>query len=234
MHHYTYKIMYSNSKYYIGCRSCECLPEEDTQYVGSSKYTPNDLVESKEILGVFDTREEAIKHEIKLHEEFDVGKNESYYNKSKQTSTKFDTSGVKLNRTPEHNQKIREALTGRKRSPEECAAMSKALKGIKRGTQAPEVYAKGVATRRANGNIDNPMKGKTYSAEDTVKLYSSRCKYSDTYTWVNKNTGETEEGTCQQMGLKYGVGVKPTGRFRNIVKGIAKSYKGWTLKTGTD
>lgn len=234
MHHYTYKINYSDGKAYIGVRSCKCTPEEDSKYVGSSKHTPNDLITSKEILSTFSNREDAIQHEIELHEKFNVAQSDDYYNKSKQTSTKFDTTGTKLVRTPEHNQKIKEALTGRKRSPEECEALSKAFKGKPRGTQAPEVYAKSVATRRANGNMNNPMKGKTYSNEDTVKLYSHRCKYADTYTWEHKVTGEIEKGTCQEMGLKYGVGVKPTGRFRNIIKGKAKSYKGWTLKTDID
>ncbi|AGH57125.1 hypothetical protein VPMG_00027 [Vibrio phage VBP32] len=229
MHHYTYKINYSDGKAYIGVRSCECLPEEDSKYIGSSKYTPNDLILNKEIIKCFTTREEAVEHEIALHEAYNVAESDDYYNRSKQTAVKFDTTGVKIERTTKHNQKIKEALTGRKRSPEECAALSKAFKGKPKGAHAPEVYAKGVATRRANGNMESPMKGKVYSDEDTVRLYADRCKYGDTYTWIHKESGEIEKGTCQEMGLKYGVGVKPTGRFRNIIKGKAKSYKGWRL-----
>ena len=50
MNHYVYQITYNTNKKYIGCRSCKCLPEEDTKYIGSSKHTPNTEIKVKEIL----------------------------------------------------------------------------------------------------------------------------------------------------------------------------------------
>jgi len=41
MHHYSYIITnIINGKQYIGDRSCECLPENDS-YLGSGKYLKN-------------------------------------------------------------------------------------------------------------------------------------------------------------------------------------------------
>lgn len=103
-YHYVYKITNLNPtderQYYIGVRSCDCLPDEDIKYWSSSKslkesikeYGQNNFI--KEILSVWYSREEAISEEIRLHEEFFVSINESFYNRSKQTSKKFDTSGL--------------------------------------------------------------------------------------------------------------------------------------------
>ena len=55
MYHYTYEITYTNNTKYIGVRSSKCLPENDTKYIGSSKYTPSNKVFSKLMLQVFDT-----------------------------------------------------------------------------------------------------------------------------------------------------------------------------------
>lgn len=104
-YHYVYRIINNNPtdnrKFYIGVRSCKnCLPDEDIKYMSSSKYVKeaiNDLGInnfSKEILSVWDSREAAITEEIRLHEKYDVAKNENFYNKSKQTSSKFDTTGT--------------------------------------------------------------------------------------------------------------------------------------------
>ena len=102
--HYVYKITNLNPNderlYYIGVRSTlKSSPDLDTNYRSSSKYLKAAIKEighnnfSKKILGVFETRELAVREEIKLHNLFDVAKNPLFYNKSKQTTTGFDTSG---------------------------------------------------------------------------------------------------------------------------------------------
>lgn len=99
MHHYVYLI--SNiveHKAYFGVRSCNCTPEEDTSYMSSSKlikklYKEKPQEFKKKILKTFDTRKEAMEWEIYLHNTYDVGRNPSFYNKAKQTSIGFDTSG---------------------------------------------------------------------------------------------------------------------------------------------
>jgi hypothetical protein len=98
-YHYVYKLTISNPyddrKFYIGCRSCKCNPQDDVYFSSSKeikKLIENNFIFNKEILSVFDTREEAIGYEILLHEKFDVSNNNSFFNKSKQTSTGFDTT----------------------------------------------------------------------------------------------------------------------------------------------
>ena len=106
MFNYTYKIYNILShKSYIGVRSSCVDPELDIgiKYFSSSSDTEF-MDEQKEhqfnfiydILGIFDTRQEAIGHEIYLHNFYDVGVNSMFYNKAKQSSSGYDTSGMKF------------------------------------------------------------------------------------------------------------------------------------------
>lgn len=100
--HYVYKITNNKPmderKYYIGVRTSED-PNNDN-YWSSSKSLKESIEKiglehfSKEILSIWDTREEAVSEEIRLHEQFDVSTNKEFYNKVKQTSIGFDTSGL--------------------------------------------------------------------------------------------------------------------------------------------
>lgn len=60
MHHYTYKIYDTKTgEYYIGVRSCKCLPEDDP-YMGSMvTWKPNSPNLAKQIYMEFPTRAEA-------------------------------------------------------------------------------------------------------------------------------------------------------------------------------
>ena len=106
MNNYVYLITnITNDIKYIGVRSCRCDPIDDINYWSSSKYVKEAITEhginnfTKSIIVVFDTREEAVNEEIRLHKLYDVAINENYYNKAIQTSTSFDTSGVDFNGT---------------------------------------------------------------------------------------------------------------------------------------
>ena len=92
-HHYVYHSYEEWGREYIGRRSCDCLPEEDTKYFGSfsdKSFKPT----GKTILFVCETRKEASEIEIELHGFFDVAVNPRFANKAKATSTKFDVTGV--------------------------------------------------------------------------------------------------------------------------------------------
>jgi hypothetical protein len=92
--HYTYILRGEDGRYYYGARSCDCPPLEDV-YLGSYRdktFKPK----RKRILSVWDSREAAIEEEIRIHNLKDVAANPRYANRAKQTSTKFDTSGVSL------------------------------------------------------------------------------------------------------------------------------------------
>jgi hypothetical protein len=154
MYHYTYRLTLSNNtdsrKYYIGARSCTEYPTKDS-YFGSCKtllawikeYGTQGIV--KEILAIYGKRQDAIEHEINLHNYFDVAKNVEFWNRAKQTSVSFDTSGttqpeeLKLQKslktkgrlkTEEHKEKIRQAHLGKVKSKEHRKALSIAKIGI--------------------------------------------------------------------------------------------------------
>lgn len=103
-YHYTYKITVDNCsdqrKYYIGSRTSNCIPEEDVFYHGSCKSLKEFLKSNpntpykKEVLAYFPTRYDALEHEIQLHAEFDVARNPEFFNRARQTSTKFSTEGM--------------------------------------------------------------------------------------------------------------------------------------------
>jgi len=106
-YHYTYiSIDSSDQRMYIGSRTCKCKPKEDTKYFGSFKdktFKPD----IKKILKVFNTREEAFKHESYLHFVLDVAVNPRFANKARVTTTGFTWLGQK--HSPETIQKLKEA-----------------------------------------------------------------------------------------------------------------------------
>jgi len=93
MNHYVYHSYEEWGREYIGCRTCDCLPEEDTKYFGSFRdktFFPTE----KTILFVCETREEAAEIEIELHDFFDVAVNPQFANRAKAVSTGFDRTGI--------------------------------------------------------------------------------------------------------------------------------------------
>lgn len=100
--YYTY-YSYENDKGidgfgYIGQRKLQNAdsPEKE-EYYGTPKSPKNEFFKSKEnkskiILGIFETQEEAIAHEIYLHNLWGVDTNEHFANMSKQTSVGFSFS----------------------------------------------------------------------------------------------------------------------------------------------
>lgn len=113
-HHYVYKSFEEEGREYIGIRSCDCLPEEDTKYFGSftdETFNPT----GKVILFVGDTRQEVAEIEIELHDFFDVAVNPQFANLAKATSTGFDRSGIVGELNPSYGKKrpdISERMSG--------------------------------------------------------------------------------------------------------------------------
>lgn len=226
MNHYTYKLTFTDGRKYIGVRSSKCLPEEDFKYLGSSKHIKDLEVLDKEIISTFKSRKEAVQHEIYLHDIYDVARSDEYLNKAKQTTTGFDTSGMKLHRSAEHNEKIRKSLTGRIRSESERLAISKAKLGKSNGPHSEETKLK---LSKARLGVEGYKKGETFDPQHHTKAYSSRVKYPDKYYWVHDD-GSTMYETCMRMGQLFPHGSKPTAGFRRVVQGT-KKWLGWRLDT---
>jgi hypothetical protein len=108
--YYVYRITNINlKKHYYGKRKTSIDPKldlgikyfsssRDKQFIEDQKNNPHSY--KYKIIKKFVSVEEATTLEIYLHNKFNVGKNPIFYNKSKQTSTKFDTTGISYN-TPE-------------------------------------------------------------------------------------------------------------------------------------
>lgn len=81
-----YYVYYSYEQWgrgYIGKRECWCLPEEDTEYLGS--YTDKTFKPTEKIiLQTFDTQSDAYGAEVKLHDFYEVDINPHFANKAKQ------------------------------------------------------------------------------------------------------------------------------------------------------
>lgn len=186
MHHYTYLITYSDGKKYMSVRSCKCLPEEDSNYLGSSKHTPSkDMVISKEILALHSSRKEAVAAEVAYHAQHQVATNDLYYNKANQKTTGFDTSGTNLVFTSEHKLKIAAALKGKKRPPEVTAKIRATKLKQKRTFKH---------TQKFKDMVSRVHKGKTVPQESIAKMVSTR-KANNSY----KQTEETKAKIAQSL-----------------------------------
>lgn len=217
MYHYTYEITYTNNTKYIGVRTSKCIPEEDTKYIGSSKYTPNDKIFNKLILRIFPTRKLALEHERYLQQYNNVVKNPLYHNRAIQLSTGFDTTGLTFVLTQEHKDKIAKASTGRVKSPKERAKLSASKLGIPLG---PKSEAAKLAISKANKS--KTFKGRTY----TARAYVSRLKYPNPFMWINNLTLEHKFCTAQELAHYLGIKV---ARLNHLPKGTVYSCSNWSL-----
>lgn len=142
-YNYVYKITnLINQKCYIGVRSSNCKPEEDTKYWSSSKYVKEAITNygkenfKKEILSIWKTRVEALNEEIRLHNKHDVGINTKFYNKSKQTATGWDTTGNK-----DVANKISKKLKGRKIPQKQIEKMLETRKGFRHSEKSKKLMS---------------------------------------------------------------------------------------------
>jgi hypothetical protein len=96
---YVYEMVYPNGMKYIGVRSCNCELVEDS-YVGSGFYIPEHMKQlgTKTILSLYQTREEAMNEEIRIHAMLDIKNNPEYYNRCNSTSTKFQVTQEAIER----------------------------------------------------------------------------------------------------------------------------------------
>lgn len=174
MYHYVYQITCPTTNMsYIGVRTSKCLPEYDIHYWGSSKHLPIDVkfTHVKTVLAIFFTRKDAVSYEIYLHALYDVATNPMFYNKAKQTSTGFDTTGVAL--SPEHAERTRKQFLGRKHKEETKRKLSEINKGKYVSEKAKRNMSIAQKAYAASPNYVNPNKGKPLSDETKKKLSKS-------------------------------------------------------------
>ena len=186
-YNYVYRITNKeNNRHYYGVRSSKIEPKLDLgiKYFSSSrdKEFMNEQKSNRDnfkykVIKIFETREEAINLEIKLHKKFDVSKNSNFYNRSKQTSVGFDTSGTTLsnehiekikNYKPTEEQKLkhRQSMLGRKHSEETKLKMSQSAIGKKKTDEAKKNMRKPKSEehkkklKEVKSGENNPMFGR--------------------------------------------------------------------------
>jgi hypothetical protein len=193
---YTYEIYdpVLNMKY-IGSRTAKGIkdPYKDN-YMGSLKSKKwkeqwKEITQRshKRILAVFFSKEEALQHEIELHNFYYVGANPEFFNGSKQTSRGFSNhiGNPGLKHTAEAKKKISDARkgkpggwNGKKHSEETRKKISDAKKG-KPGTWIGKKHSEETRKKisEARKGKPNPMFGKKHSDETKRKISESRKKF---------------------------------------------------------
>jgi hypothetical protein len=216
MYHYTYMITVKNPtdarRLYIGVRSCKVPPEQDTYY-GSCRpfcrWQKEHGVDGlhKQILAVWKSRDDALSHEVLLHDCFDVGVNVEFWNQAKQLVTKFDTAGVShpaynkgMKWTEEQRKNLSEVRKGRVVTEETRRKISEAQKGRK----MPEERRLKFVGKKASEESKQKMRlaklgkpswslGKTFTEEHRQNLSAAR---KGIPSW-NKGLKYTEERKAQ-------------------------------------
>jgi uncharacterized membrane protein len=186
-YNYVYRITNKiEQKHYYGVRGCNVAPKMDLGIKYFSSSTDKDFRDDQKnhpenykykIVRICSTSDEADALEIKLHEKFNVGINESFYNRAKRTSMGFSTAGTNLspehrqkiseaaqNMSDEHRQKISEARKGKEHTPETKQKMSEAAKGVPKSDETKQKMSEAMKGEK------HPMYGKEHTPEHRQKL----------------------------------------------------------------
>ena len=176
--HYTYIIKNTtNNMQYIGVRSCNCLPENDDGYMGSSNTLDEAMNKTPEtftkiIIDTFPTREIANANEQWLHETYDVARNPEFYNLCI-APMGFCMAG--RTHSDETRKKMSDSMLGekhhyygKKHSLETLEKMSKTKKGKKRSTETRKKIS------AALSGENNNMYGKSLSPETRKKISAAK------------------------------------------------------------
>ena len=216
-YHYTYIIINTtNQMKYIGVRSCNCLPENDSDYMGSSKILGEAMQETPEsftktIIDTFPTREIASIDEQRLHEMYDVARNSMFYNQMN-APLGFDNTGK--HHSEETRKKISDAHRGEKNhnyGKHHSAEHKKKLSVSQMGkTISPETRAK--MSEAAMGKIISPETRKKLSVAGMDRTHSPETR---------QKIGESNKGkiyeriTCPHCSKIGGNNIMKRWHFAN-------------------
>jgi hypothetical protein len=234
--YYTYRSFeeFENGRSYIGYRKCPDgeTPETD-KYLGSfsdKTFKPT----TKEILGVYFSREDAMKAEIKLHVVYDVAKNPRFANRARATTTRFCLGG----HSHESRKKISEAKKGKnlgarnpmfkkKHSKETRLKISDKIKGENNpnyGKNLSEEVKRKLSETRKGEN--NPFYGKKHSKE-TRKRFSEMRKRESLSEETRKKLSESSRGIKNpNYGKKHSKETRE--KISKAVKGKNSKLVNWS------
>lgn len=217
--HYVYLLQHRDTGMsYIGSRTCKCRIGSDKYMGSSSAMTQEDKAGcNKIILKRFSTRKEAIAYEIELHEEFDVGVNPLFWNKAKQTSTGFDTTGSNVNHTSKHKKYLSESRKAYNKTYGNPGAREVSLETRLKLSEAGKNWYKHNVSKSKGRKLTeehkkkiNPI-GRTHSEEAKGKIRETHC-----------------QNACNHKGFKpwwYEVGGIRTEVYDKTIKEFAEEHK---------
>ena len=220
MYHYTYLIQSNTTVMrYIGVRSSDCLPQEDTKYWGSSKHLPKDihLTHSKIILRVFGSRGEAVEHEVLLHRLNDVAINSIFYNKAKQTSTKFDTTGTSRVFTETHKANLSKA--------QQRNCVSSTYTNPRQGAILTESTKEKISITKKLDNRPLFVKSPKFSPWFITDGNVTHLFYTKTKSEYAKENGYSEAAIRDNANRSKGERVLKRGQFKGMVIGNIPTLK---------
>jgi len=217
MKHYVYRITNIKlNKHYYGTRSSKINPSEDIGHIYFSSSSDKLFIKDQKInpsnykykvVYIHLTRKKALQQEVKLHQKFDVGLNESFYNKSKQTSTKFDTTGNSYRKgykcSEETKLKISKANKGKKCSLETKKKLSEKRRGMK-------------FTEEHKQNLSKSRKGQALSEETKKKLSKAKMGNSP-----------SEETKKKMAKIRSNLHITVTSKNNPLIFKLCELYSLW-------
>lgn len=185
IYHYVYRITnLVEKKHYYGKRSSKCDPKLDLgkKYFSSStdkKFKADQKLNPQnyryKIVQSFCDAILALTREVKLHSKFNVGINEKFYNKARQTSVGFNFTGGKI--SDEAKEKLSRMFKGKPRSEEIKAKISKTNTGKIRSEESKFKQSKRQKGKPGHKHSEQTklklaeiQRSKSYSEESRQKM----------------------------------------------------------------
>lgn len=244
-YHYTYILRLFDGREYIGVRSSVTSPELDSKYLGSSKYIKKQDVAFKSIIETFETRQEAIRHEIELHDRYDVCRNPNFANRAKQTVAGFDSQGrvvteetrakmrgnkncLGYKHPPEFGLNVSRILTGRKHKETTKEKIGRANRGLSRSVKCRLAISH---AQKGNKNcvgrvLSQETKNKiAASVTPTVQGLQNPRADQRKYRFEHRTLGLrvcTRFELCQEFGIT-------SSKLTSVINGRQKSTGGWSV-----
>jgi hypothetical protein len=160
---------------------------------------------TKQILSEWSSRDEALSHEVLLHEIFYVDTNPLFLNRARQTSQRFTFNSKGLKPKPETILKMRKNNKG-SNNPMAGRKQSEASKEKNRQKQLGKSHS--VRTR-----------------EQMAISHRGKVRNTTLYTLRHVEHGKV---TLTKAGFKERYGLHSSA-ISNVIKGMYKSTRGWTL-----
>ena len=213
--YYVYRITNTLiNKHYYGFRTTTLNPKQDLgiKYFSSSldksfikdqKTNPQNY--KYKIVKVYNNYSDAIILEIKLHNKFDVGKNNKFYNRAKQTTRGFSTVGTSHIVTEETKQKIRETKLGEKNPMwgKKCIISEETIEKIRNSNIGKKRSA---LTKQRISNYQSQPTLLLNETFEIVKIYNSCREIADefNFTYANiKNARRHKRMIGKSLDKKY-------------------------------